>query len=148
MGQIFSDSVKHSIEIAQSLAKENHNEKFSPAHLLKALTHRDIGLRPFLESLGKDVNYLADWAEVRIDDYPKTGKVPESPAGDDAINEIFEEADILFFEGGNTFHLMEWVSKSGLANLLPEFLKTKVYVGASAGSMILSPDLILNISRR
>jgi dipeptidase E len=58
-----------------------------------------------------------------------------------------QEADVLFFEGGNTFHLMEWVSKSGLAGLLPEFLKTKVYVGASAGSMIVSPDLMLNISQ-
>jgi len=59
-----------------------------------------------------------------------------------------QEADILFFGGGNTFHLMEWVSKSGLAGLLPEFLKTKIYVGVSAGSMIVSPDLILNISQK
>ncbi|MFA6994838.1 MAG: Type 1 glutamine amidotransferase-like domain-containing protein [Patescibacteria group bacterium] len=59
-----------------------------------------------------------------------------------------QKADILFFEGGNTFHLMEWVSKSGLAALLPEFLKTKVYVGISAGSMIVSPDLILNILQK
>ncbi len=54
------------------------------------------------------------------------------------------EADVLFFEGGNTFHLMEWVDKSGLEKILPELLKTKVYVGVSAGSMILSPDLLLN----
>jgi len=58
------------------------------------------------------------------------------------------EADVLFFEGGNTFHLMEWVNKSGLKDLLPELLKTKVYVGVSAGSMILSPDLLLNISQK
>lgn len=54
------------------------------------------------------------------------------------------EADVLYFEGGNTFHLMEWVDKSGLKDLLPELLKTKIYVGVSAGSMILSPDLLLN----
>lgn len=59
-----------------------------------------------------------------------------------------QDADILFFEGGNTFHLMEWVGKSGLAGLLPEFLKTKVYVGVSAGSMIVGPDLLLNISQK
>lgn len=58
------------------------------------------------------------------------------------------EADVLFFEGGNTFHLMEWVDKSGLKDLLPELLKTKVYVGVSAGSMILSLDLLLNISQK
>jgi dipeptidase E len=58
-----------------------------------------------------------------------------------------EQADILFFEGGNTYHLMEWINKSGLSKLLPEFLKTKVYVGLSAGSMVTNPDLALKISQ-
>lgn len=58
-----------------------------------------------------------------------------------------EEADILFFEGGNTYHLMEWINKSGLVKLLPEMLKTKVYVGVSAGSMVTNPDLALKISQ-
>ncbi|MDO8970941.1 MAG: Type 1 glutamine amidotransferase-like domain-containing protein, partial [Saprospiraceae bacterium] len=51
------------------------------------------------------------------------------------------------FEGGNTYHLMEWINKSGLKKLLPEFLKTKVYVGLSAGSMVTNPDLALTISQ-
>ncbi|MFH1178622.1 MAG: Type 1 glutamine amidotransferase-like domain-containing protein [bacterium] len=58
-----------------------------------------------------------------------------------------EEADILFFEGGNTYHLMRWINKSGLIKLLPEFLKTKVYVGLSAGSMVTNPDLALKMSQ-
>lgn len=58
-----------------------------------------------------------------------------------------EEADVLFFEGGNTYHLMEWINKSGLVSLLPELLKTKVYVGVSAGSMVTNPDLSLVISQ-
>lgn len=58
-----------------------------------------------------------------------------------------EEADVLFFEGGNTFHLMRWVNESGLIRLLPEMLKTKLYVGVSAGSMVTSPDLNLRLSR-
>ncbi|MFZ2188738.1 MAG: Type 1 glutamine amidotransferase-like domain-containing protein [Candidatus Moraniibacteriota bacterium] len=47
-------------------------------------------------------------------------------------------ADVLMFEGGNTFHLMHWLEKSGLKELLPEMLKTKVYVGISAGAMVTS----------
>ena len=58
-----------------------------------------------------------------------------------------EEADILFFEGGNTYHLMRWINKSGLISLLPELLKNKVYVGSSAGSMVASKDLALKISQ-
>ncbi|MCX6813362.1 MAG: Type 1 glutamine amidotransferase-like domain-containing protein [Candidatus Azambacteria bacterium] len=58
-----------------------------------------------------------------------------------------EEADVLFFEGGNTYHLMEWINKSGLVYLLPELLKSKVYVGVSAGSMVTNKDLALRISQ-
>jgi dipeptidase E len=58
-----------------------------------------------------------------------------------------EAADVLYFEGGNSYHLMEWISKSGLGYLLPDLLKTKVYVGVSAGSMVASKDLNLKISQ-
>ncbi|MDO8557334.1 MAG: Type 1 glutamine amidotransferase-like domain-containing protein [Candidatus Jorgensenbacteria bacterium] len=58
-----------------------------------------------------------------------------------------EEADVLFFEGGNTYHLMRWINTSGLVKILPELLKTKVYVGVSAGSMVTAPDLGLRLSR-
>ena len=58
------------------------------------------------------------------------------------------QADILFFEGGNTFHLMRWIEESGLKELLPEMLKTKVYVGVSAGSMVACKSLDLSTSER
>lgn len=58
-----------------------------------------------------------------------------------------EDADILFFEGGNTYHLMRWINDSGLIKLLPELLKTKIYVGLSAGSMITGSDLNLRLSK-
>jgi len=58
------------------------------------------------------------------------------------------EADVLLFEGGNTFHLMYWVKKSGLKDLLPKLLETKVYVGISAGSMITSHKLSLSSSEK
>ena len=61
---------------------------------------------------------------------------------------IIEKADVLFFEGGNTYFLMEWLNKSGLAKMLPELLKNKVYVGVSAGSMVVSKDLALDISQK
>lgn len=57
-----------------------------------------------------------------------------------------EEADVIYFEGGNSYHLMEWINKSGLIKLLPELLKTKVWVGVSAGSMVAGKDLPLKIS--
>lgn len=55
-----------------------------------------------------------------------------------------ETADVLFFSGGNVFHLMYWLEKSGLAKLLPKLLRKKVYVGISAGSMVTNPTLALS----
>ncbi|MBD3329345.1 hypothetical protein GF357_02515 [Candidatus Dojkabacteria bacterium] len=58
-----------------------------------------------------------------------------------------ERADVLFFEGGNTYHLMRWLNKSGLSKLLPGLLNDKVYVGVSAGSVVTNPDLALKLSQ-
>src|SRR3989344_7805936 len=55
-----------------------------------------------------------------------------------------EKADVLFFSGGNSSHLMRWMKESGLKELLPDLLKTKVYAGISAGSMVTNPTLALS----
>lgn len=60
----------------------------------------------------------------------------------------FERADVLYFEGGNTYHLMRWLNKTGLTKTLPKLLKDKVYVGVSAGSMVTNPDLNLKLSQQ
>lgn len=59
-----------------------------------------------------------------------------------------KDANVLLFGGGNTFHLMYWLNKSGLSKLLPGLLKSRVYVGISAGSMVASRDLSLSQSER
>jgi dipeptidase E len=55
-----------------------------------------------------------------------------------------EKGDVLFFSGGNTSHLMRCLKESGLFELLPELLKTRVYAGISAGTMIASPTIALS----
>lgn len=52
-----------------------------------------------------------------------------------------ENGDVLFFSGGNTYHLMYWLKKSGLFELLPDLLKTRVYAGISAGSIVANPSI-------
>lgn len=53
-----------------------------------------------------------------------------------------EDADVLFVEGGNTYHLMYWFNKSGLTKILPKLLETRIYIGVSAGTIITTPSLI------
>ncbi|MBI3486237.1 Type 1 glutamine amidotransferase-like domain-containing protein [Candidatus Daviesbacteria bacterium] len=55
-----------------------------------------------------------------------------------------EDSDALLFSGGNTYHLMYWINKSGLKDILKKLLKTRVYIGISAGSIITTPSLKLS----
>ena len=93
MDYMFSDSTKQAIKISQSIAKEFMNSEFSSAHLLKALLHKDIGLIPVLEAMGKDFYYMEEWAEVRIENYPKASKAVEQPTADIGVKAVLNEAD-------------------------------------------------------
>jgi dipeptidase E len=48
------------------------------------------------------------------------------------------EADALLVNGGDALYLCHWMRQSGLADLLPSLEKT-VWVGLSAGSMVMTP---------
>ncbi|MER5635657.1 Type 1 glutamine amidotransferase-like domain-containing protein [Kitasatospora sp. NPDC002227] len=50
------------------------------------------------------------------------------------------EADVLLVNGGDALYLAHWMRESGLADLLPSLPDT-VYVGFSAGSMVLTPRI-------
>jgi len=89
----FSAELKRAIEIAQSLAREHSHEKVSPAHLLKALFHKDVGLRDFFLSLDKDIFYLEEWAEVRIETNPKSARPGDNITGDSNFQAVIREAD-------------------------------------------------------
>lgn len=88
-----NESMKTAVEIAQSLAKEYSNEYFYPAHILRALLHKDVGLKNFLDSIGKDSGYITEWAEVRMDEYPKIAKVKDNVTGDESVKAMFDDAD-------------------------------------------------------
>ncbi len=60
------------IKIAAAFAKDNCNDAIYPAHLLKAVLHKDSGLIPFVETtLDKDYYYLQDWADIQMQLAPR-----------------------------------------------------------------------------
>lgn len=71
----------------------------------------------------KNYGYYVDIIEIAV-------LAPE------AIEMALNDSDAIFIGGGNPFYLSYWMQKKGLFDLLPELLKTKVYAGISAGSMI------------
>jgi dipeptidase E len=52
---------------------------------------------------------------------------------------MVQETDVLLVNGGDPLYLCYWMRQSGLADLLPSL--PGVYVGLSAGSMVLTPRI-------
>lgn len=51
---------------------------------------------------------------------------------------MLQETDALLVGGGDCQYLTYWMQQSGLADLLPSLLHKTVYVGLSAGSMVMT----------
>ena len=58
------------------------------------------------------------------------------------IEAVFEETDIIYFTGGNSFFLIDQLCKTGVDKLLKKELKKgKLMIGESAGSVICAPSI-------
>ena len=53
---------------------------------------------------------------------------------------VVQETDVLLVNGGDPMYLYYWMRQSGLADLLPS-LGDKVWVGLSAGSLVMTPRI-------
>jgi dipeptidase E len=53
---------------------------------------------------------------------------------------MVQETDVLLVGGGDPLYLCYWMRQSGLADLLPSLHET-VWVGLSAGSMVMAPNI-------
>ena len=53
---------------------------------------------------------------------------------------VVQETDALLVWGGDVLYLCYWMRQSGLVDLLPELGRETVYVGVSAGSMVVTPN--------
>ena len=53
---------------------------------------------------------------------------------------MVRETDVLLVNGGDPMYLYYWMRQSGLADLLPSLCET-VYVGLSAGSLVMTPNI-------
>ncbi|MBS4174770.1 Type 1 glutamine amidotransferase-like domain-containing protein [Bacillus sp. FJAT-49736] len=52
---------------------------------------------------------------------------------------LVQETDVLLVSGGDALYLCHWMRQSGLADLIPSL--NSVYVGMSAGSMVMAPNI-------
>ena len=87
-----SKIVETAVMTAQSKAHEHHQAQFSTGHLLWALLRDDAVVQPFLENIGQNVHRLTSWAELRIENTPKSARSIESPSGDERVQNTLQEA--------------------------------------------------------
>ena len=63
-------------------------------------------------------------------------------ASPDKILEVLNRNDYIFVSGGNTFYLLQELRRKGADTLITEQIRAgKLYIGTSAGSIILCPDI-------
>lgn len=91
----YSETLKRAVQIAQALAKEHHQSMFSPAHLMTGVLHNEAGLASWLGVLNIDIHYLREWAEVRMEAYPKGNSLSENTPGDEQVKSVMEMADLV-----------------------------------------------------
>jgi dipeptidase E len=75
------------------------------------------------------------WESVGVLELPALPSI-----GDERWVPWVREADVLLVDGGDATYLCHWMRQSGLAELLPSLPET-VWVGVSAGSMVMTPRI-------
>ncbi|MDR4886009.1 Type 1 glutamine amidotransferase-like domain-containing protein [Fredinandcohnia sp. QZ13] len=85
---------------------------------------------------GKEENPMVDlgWKSVGVLELTALPSIDE-----DRWIPLVQETDVLLVSGGDALYLCHWMRQSGLADLLPSL--NSVYVGMSAGSMVLAPNI-------
>ena len=80
--------------IANSFAEEYCSDAIYPAHLFKAILHKEIGLVHFIETeLDKDYFYLQDWADVQMQLSPRAVRPMRDLEYSDESIAVIEEAE-------------------------------------------------------
>ena len=113
-----SDSFKKMNHIAQAIAREHMNPHIAPPHLLKALLHRDAGLQALLQQLDKDIYYMEEWADVRMETLPKATRLDDTLTADAPVKAVMEEADTIRLMTGSdeleAVHVLAALSTPGV----------------------------------
>ena len=84
---------------------------------------------------------IGDLAKCKELGFKEVDIVDIAAVGQDIWEPRIKDADVIMVGGGNTSYLMGQIKKSGLVKILPDLLKSRVYVGISAGSMVMAPNL-------
>jgi dipeptidase E len=125
----------------------------SNSYMVTSSWSKEFGLEPpkmklaFIDTAAEVYNKdEAEWLKADREALVKVGfSVEDYTLTDKSIDDLkndLSKFDVFFVSGGNTFYLLEKAIKSGFVDLIKEnYFSYKVYVGSSAGSVLLSNDI-------
>ncbi len=89
----YSENLNETIQRAKKIASRASHENYGPAHLLLAILKEDTGVGPMLQSQGNDVDYIVEWAAMRLETYPKALTPVATITPDDEAKRLLTEAE-------------------------------------------------------
>lgn len=92
-GLLLSPACKDILQLAQLAAKDNLHATVAAPHLLQALLHKDFPLRKELADAGKDIYFMDEWIDIRLEELPRSIQFNDESVFDDYIPVAIEEAD-------------------------------------------------------
>ncbi|MEZ4808104.1 MAG: ATP-dependent Clp protease ATP-binding subunit [Flavobacteriales bacterium] len=102
MSTTLNAPVGEALSMAGLIAKDHGHGSIGACHVLKAVLHKEHGLSPFLDSMQKDVGYMREWADMRIEAYPKASGPVSTPGTDTQVDSVIREADYVKIKFGRS----------------------------------------------
>jgi len=114
--------------------------------LVPMLPVQERGLKDCYIVTAGNLDANPHWIDDEIDAIEDSGRgvrrVDLARLADDSLADAFDDCSVIWAGGGNTFYLLQEVRRSGFDTFLGEKLADGVpYVGTSAGSIILAPNI-------
>lgn len=97
---------------------------------------------PTATNLSEDKSWLLTDRDKLVEFGFKVTDLDIEGQSEEALKAKLADIDVLYVSGGNTFYLLEKSRESGFDKLAKEFInKGKVYIGSSAGTVIVCPTI-------
>lgn len=99
---ITSSATEEAMAMAKLAARDHGSGSVGACHLLKAVLAKEHGLVAFLDGMQKDVGYMREWADMRIEAYPKASAPVPDPDNDQQLHAVLREADYVRIKFGRS----------------------------------------------
>jgi dipeptidase E len=89
-----------------------------------------------------DISYMEKDKAKMIEAGFEVENIDIEGKNENELRGLFQNKDIIYVQGGNTFYLLKWVKESGFDKVVRELISDgKIYIGVSAGTYIACPTI-------